>query len=147
MARQVKSIVKRNGLLDLAKVAEMFCYKKETLLKKWHSGEPVIRELELRKAGKNIVVDERNVWKVLEKYKNSLEVVIPRYKSEKSTAKGEDINLTVYINTINEKDVSPEHKEAILRVREIYAQWIEEADLKLVQDCKPTGRMKGKVKG
>jgi hypothetical protein len=48
------------------------------------------------------------------------------YKSEKSKAKGDDINLTVYINVVNEKDTSPEHKEAILRVREIYAHWIDD---------------------
>ena len=77
-----KSIVQRSGLLDLTTIAKMFCYKKETLLKKWHNGEPIIRELELKKAGKNIVADERNVWKVLEKYKEQLELVTPRWREK-----------------------------------------------------------------
>lgn len=77
-----KSIIQRSGLLAIDQIAEMFCMKKDTFLGKWHEGEPVIRELELRKAGKLYVADERNVWKVLEKYKEKLEVVIPRWRDE-----------------------------------------------------------------
>lgn len=80
MGKQVKSIVQRSGLLELAEVARMFCYEKETFLKKWHNGEPIIRDVELKRSGKIIVADERNVWKVLEKYKEHLEPVIPRWR-------------------------------------------------------------------
>jgi hypothetical protein len=80
MSKPIKSIVQRSGLLDLTTIAKMFCYKKETLLKKWHNGEPIIRELKLKKAGKNIVADERNAWKVLEKYKEHLELITPRWR-------------------------------------------------------------------
>lgn len=80
MAKQIKSIIQRSGLVRLATIAEMFCFDKDTLLKKWHSGEPIIRELELRRAGKNIVADERNVFRVLDRYKKSLELVEPRWR-------------------------------------------------------------------
>jgi hypothetical protein len=80
MSKPIKSIVQRSGLLELETVAKMFCYKKDTLLKKWHDGEPIIRELDLKKAGKNIVADEINVWRVLERYKKTLEPVTPRWR-------------------------------------------------------------------
>jgi hypothetical protein len=77
-----KSIIQRSGLLALETIAEMFCLKKDTFLEKWHEGEPIIRELELRKAGKLYVADERSVWKVLEKYKDNLEPVTPRWRND-----------------------------------------------------------------
>jgi hypothetical protein len=89
MAKPIKSIIQRSGLLELAEIARMFCYEKDTLLKKWHDGEPIIRELELRRAGKQIVADERNVWRVLEKYKQNLEIVIPRWRE-----RGQDTRLS-----------------------------------------------------
>lgn len=82
MAKPVKSIIQRSGLLELAAIAKLFCFEKDTLLKKWHAGEPIIRELELRRSGKNIVADERNVYKILDRYKDSLEIVTPRWRNE-----------------------------------------------------------------
>jgi len=75
-----KSIIQRSGLLTIDEIAKMFCLKKETLLKKWNAGEPIIRELELRIHGKSYVADEHHVWKVLERYKQSLERAIPNWR-------------------------------------------------------------------
>ena len=84
MAKQIKSIVNRSGLLRLADIADLFGgYKPETFLKKWHNGEPIIREIKLRKIGRIIVADERNVYKVLERYKEALPLVVPRWKENK----------------------------------------------------------------
>jgi len=80
MSKPIKSIVQRSGLLELETVAKMFCYEKETFLRKWHNGEPIIRDLELKRSGKLIVADERSVWQVLEKYKDHLEPVTPRWR-------------------------------------------------------------------
>lgn len=80
----VKTILQRSGLLTIERIAEMFCLKKETFLEKWHAGEPVIRDIELKKAGKLYVADERHVWAILEKYKDRLEPVTPNWRNESS---------------------------------------------------------------
>lgn len=48
------------------------------------------------------------------------------YKSEKKLERGDRLNLTVYVNIIDEKQASPEQLQARDKAREIYAQWIEE---------------------
>lgn len=77
-----KSIIQRSGLLELGTIAKMFCFEKNTFLRKWHSGEPVICELQLRRLGKSYVADERHVWTILERFKNSLEFAVPRWRDE-----------------------------------------------------------------
>lgn len=84
MAKQIKSIIERSGLLRLEKVAEIFCLSVDAFSRKWHDGEPIIREIELRRAGKFLVADERNVYKTLDRYKKSLEVVTPRWRDAQS---------------------------------------------------------------
>jgi len=86
-----KSIIQRSGLLTLDKIAEMFCFEKDTFLKKWHSGEPVIRDIELRSLGKNYVADERHVWEVLERFKKTLSLATPRWRNESQRDKNNRI--------------------------------------------------------
>lgn len=77
-----KSIIQRSGLIKLDKIAEMFCFEVDTFLKKWHSGEPIIRDLQLRSLGKSYVADERHVWEILERFKDNLELAVPRWRNE-----------------------------------------------------------------
>lgn len=78
-----ESIVQRSGLLTIEKITGLFGFnKKETFLKHWNSGEPIIRDLDLKLLGKSYVADEKEVFRILERFKESLKSAIPKWRNE-----------------------------------------------------------------